>query len=220
MHQRIFQAMIAVVCGNLIGASVDLQNSRAAAEEHPTTKKIATFGGGCFWCTEAIFQQLVGVEQVVPGFSGGKVKNPTYKQVFTKKTGHAEVIQITYDPEKITFAELLEVFWKTHDPTTRKGQGIDVGPQYRSVVFYHDDEQRQAAEHYKDKLNKAGAFDKPIVTQIMPLKDFYPAEAYHVNYFQTNPNDEYCTLHVRPKVEKFRAVFADKLKPEFTGARP
>jgi peptide-methionine (S)-S-oxide reductase len=210
-----FPATIAFA--SLLCLALGLPNfGTAAAEEPAATHKLATFGGGCFWCTEAIFQQLDGVDKVVSGYSGGRVKNPTYKQVFTKKSGHVEVIQITYDPAKITFAELLEVFWKTHDPTTRNRQGIDIGPQYRSVVFYHDEEQRQAAQHYKDKLEQADVFDKPIVTKILPFSHFYPAEDYHQNYFQANPNDDYCVQFILPKVEKFRAVFADKLKPEFT----
>ena len=200
--------------------------SAAAAEPtaEPATAdgklQLATFGGGCFWCTEAVFQQLDGVEKIVSGYSGGRVKNPTYEQVSTKKTGHAEVIQITYDPAKITYPELLEVFWKTHDPTTPNRQGNDVGPQYRSVVFFHDEQQQQAAKHYKDKLDKSGAFAKPIVTEISPYINFYVAEDYHQNYFQTNPNQGYCSFIIRPKVEKFREVFQDKLKPEFAKPKP
>jgi peptide-methionine (S)-S-oxide reductase len=176
--------------------------------------KLATFGGGCFWCTEAVFQELNGVEKVVSGYSGGHVENPTYKQVCDGDTGHAEVIQITYDPAKITFAELLEVHWKTHDPTTLNRQGNDSGPQYRSAVFYHDEEQRKEAEHYKKKLDESGAFRKPIVTEITKFTNFYPAEDYHQNYFLDNPEQGYCAGIIRPKVDKFRKAFAEKLKPE------
>jgi peptide-methionine (S)-S-oxide reductase len=177
--------------------------------------KLATFGGGCFWCTEAVFQQLDGVEKVVSGYSGGHVEDPTYEEVCDGDTGHAEVIQITYDPAKISFAELLEVHWKTHDPTTVNRQGNDYGPQYRSAVFYHDDEQRKEAEHYKEKLAESGAFSAPVVTEITAFTNFYPAEKYHQNYFMDNPNQGYCAAIIRPKVEKFREAFAEKLKPEF-----
>lgn len=198
-------------------AAAEAANSKTIGNDSMNANKpqLATFGGGCFWCTEAVFQQLNGVEKVVSGYAGGHVENPTYEQVCNKDTGHAEVIQITYDPSQIAFAELLEVHWKTHDPTTLNRQGGDAGPQYRSVVFYHDDEQRKAAEHYKEKLGKSGAFDSPIVTEITPFTNFYSAEGYHQNYFQDNPNQGYCRAIIGPKVEKFRAVFADKLKPEY-----
>lgn len=174
--------------------------------------ELATFGNGCFWCTEAIFQQLKGVSKVVSGYAGGKVKNPTYKEVCSGLTGHAEVIQITYDPTKISFTELLEVFWQTHDPTTLNRQGADVGTQYRSVVFYHSDEQKKLAELYKKKLDESGAFDNPIVTEISPISEYYPAEDYHQNYFKLNGDAPYCSFVIQPKVEKFRKVFKAKLK--------
>jgi len=173
---------------------------------------LATFGNGCFWCTEAIFQQLNGVTKVVSGYAGGKVKNPSYKEVCTGLTGHAEVIQITYDPTKISYPELLEVFWQTHDPTTLNRQGADVGTQYRSVVFYHTDEQKQLAESYKKKLDESGAFDNPIVTEISPLSEYYPAEDYHQNYYKLNGSAPYCSYVIQPKLEKFKKVFKDKLK--------
>ncbi|TXK51342.1 peptide-methionine (S)-S-oxide reductase MsrA [Pontibacter qinzhouensis] len=179
--------------------------------------EIATFGNGCFWCTEAVFQQLEGVEKVESGYAGGHVENPTYKQVCTATTGHAEVLQITYDPQKISFEELLEVFWETHDPTTLNRQGNDVGPQYRSVIFYHNEEQRQLSEKYKQELETSGAFNDPIVTAIEPLSNYYPAEDYHQNYFLQNGFQPYCSFVVRPKVEKFRKVFGHKLKPAFSG---
>jgi len=172
----------------------------------------ATFANGCFWCTEAIFQQLEGVVQVTSGYSGGHVANPTYEQVCEKNTGHAEALNIVYDKDKITFDELLEVFWKTHDPTTLNKQGNDVGPQYRSAVFYHNQEQKEKAEKYKEELDKSGAWDKPVVTEISPCKNFYPAEDYHQNYFKENGGQPYCYYVIRPKVEKFQKVFKDKLK--------
>ncbi|MBF8962885.1 peptide-methionine (S)-S-oxide reductase MsrA [Pontibacter sp. FD36] len=174
----------------------------------------ATFGGGCFWCTEAVFQDLEGVQKVESGYAGGHMENPTYKQVTSGTTGHAEVLQITYDPAIISYDELLEVFWKTHDPTTLNRQGNDIGTQYRSIVLYHNDEQREKAERYKQELDAAGAFDDPIVTTIEPLQEFYPAEDYHQNYFNTHGHEPYCSFVIRPKVDKVRKVFADKLKPE------
>jgi peptide-methionine (S)-S-oxide reductase len=174
--------------------------------------KIATFGAGCFWCTEAVFQRLNGVEKVVSGYSGGKVPNPTYREVCSGTTGHAEVTQIYYNPGVISFAELLEVFWKTHDPTTLNRQGNDNGTQYRSVVFYHDEEQKQLAEKYKDQLNKSGAFDNPVITEISPFTEFFPAEDYHQDYFNQNPGQPYCTFVIEPKLDKFEKVFKDKLK--------
>jgi len=177
-----------------------------------TETKLATLGGGCFWCVEAVFQQLEGVVSVQSGYAGGTVDNPTYKQVCSGTTGHAEVCQIRYDPAKISFDELLEAFWKTHDPTTLNQQGADVGTQYRSVIFYHDDQQRAQAEKRKQELDASGAWADPIVTEISPLLKFYPAEDYHQNYFRTNPQEGYCQFVIRPKLEKFEKVFADKLK--------
>jgi peptide-methionine (S)-S-oxide reductase len=174
--------------------------------------ELATFGAGCFWCTEAVFQNVKGVSKVVSGYAGGKVKNPTYREICTGLTGHAEVTQITFDPSKVSFEELLEVFWNTHDPTTLNRQGADEGTQYRSVVFYHTDEQRKAAENYKSQLEASKVFKNPIVTEISPLADYYPAENYHQNYFELNPNQSYCQYVVRPKVEKFKKQFHSKLK--------
>ena len=172
----------------------------------------ATFGAGCFWCIEAVFQDLAGVESVVSGYMGGKTKNPTYREVCSGRTGHAEVAQITYNPDTISFKDLLEVFWKTHDPTTLNRQGNDVGSQYRSAVFYHNEEQKQLAEKYKQELDASGAFSKPIVTEITEIETFYPAEDYHQNYFKNNPGEGYCSFVIRPKVEKFKKVFGNKLK--------
>ncbi len=176
--------------------------------------RLATFGNGCFWCTEAVFQRLAGVDQVMSGYSGGDVDNPTYKQVCTGTTGHAEVIQIKFDPSVISFDELLEVFWKTHDPTTLNRQGADVGTQYRSVIFYHDETQKQQAEHFKQKLDEAGVFSAPIVTEISEFTKFYPAEADHHNYFNQHGSQGYCQAVIRPKVDKFTEVFRDKLKQD------
>ena len=173
---------------------------------------VATFGSGCFWCTEAVFERVKGVKKVVSGYCGGTVENPTYKAICTGTTGHAEVTQITFDPTVVSFGELLHVFWQTHDPTTLNRQGNDVGTQYRSVVFYHSDEQRKIAETYKQQLDKSGAFAKPIVTEISPVAKFYSAEGYHQDYFELNPGQGYCQFVIRPKIAKFRKEFAGKLK--------
>ena len=179
----------------------------------PGTTDTATFANGCFWCTEAIFEQLDGVVSATSGYTDGHVKTPTYKEVCTGETGHAECLQIVYDPSKISFDELLEVFWETHDPTTLNRQGNDVGTQYRSGIYYHTEEQKEKADKYKAELDKSGAFNKPIVTEVKPFSVFYPAENYHQEYFENNQgSDQYCTIVIRPKVEKFRKVFKDKLK--------
>jgi peptide-methionine (S)-S-oxide reductase len=171
----------------------------------------ATFGNGCFWCTEAIFQNLNGVIQVNSGYSGGDVANPDYKTVCTGLTGHAECLEIKYDSSRISFSDLLEVFWKTHDPTTLNRQGNDVGSQYRSVIFYHNEDQKQIAEAYKAQLDKSKVFSKPIVTTLEPYSKFYPAEAYHANYYNLNSTASYCQFVIRPKLEKFRKEFGNKL---------
>lgn len=171
----------------------------------------ATFGGGCFWCTEAQFQLLDGVLSVQSGFSGGSIKNPSYKEVCTGLTGHAEVIQVTYDTTKLSYDELLEAFWTSHDPTQLNRQGNDVGTQYRSVIFYHSEPQHQLAESYKKKLNESGAYDKPVVTEISPMTVFYKAEDYHQNYFNQNGDQPYCQFVVAPKVEKFKKVFKERI---------
>jgi peptide-methionine (S)-S-oxide reductase len=174
--------------------------------------KTAVFAGGCFWCTEAIFEELKGVQKVVSGYSGGKVANPTYEQVCTGQTGHAECTQITYDPALVTFAELLEVFWMTHDPTTLNRQGADSGTQYRSAIFYTDEDQKQEAIAYKAKLEKEKIWSAPIVTEITRFEKFYPAENYHQEYYLSNPNQGYCRIVITPKIEKFKKIFAGKLK--------
>lgn len=192
-----------------IGAVAQTKTEKTTMEKQTA---IATFGSGCFWCTEAIFENVAGVLKVESGYSGGKVKNPTYKEVCTGLTGHAEVVQLTFDPKKISYDQLLEIFWQTHDPTTLNRQGADVGTQYRSVVFYHDDEQKRKAEYYKKRLEEEKAFDKPIVTEIVPATEFYKAEDYHQNYYSLNSNAPYCTYVIRPKLEKFKKAFAGMLK--------
>lgn len=172
----------------------------------------ATFGMGCFWCSEALFQKLDGVAVVKSGFEGGQVANPSYEDVCTGTTGHAEVIELTYDPAKISYDELLEVFWKSHDPTTLNRQGADTGTQYRSVIFYHTPEQKAAAEQYKAQLNKTNAYGKPVVTEITKAQPFYIAENYHQDYFVKNSNQPYCRLVILPKLEKLEKIFKDKLK--------
>lgn len=174
--------------------------------------KEATFGAGCFWCIEACYKEMKGVISVYPGYAGGHKVNPTYEEVCNGTTGHAEVARIVYDEELISFEQLLEVFWFVHDPTQLNRQGNDIGTQYRSVVFFHDDQQKQITEHFKNKLMEEGVWEKPIVTEIVPLSNFYKAENYHINYFELHPENMYCQSVVRPKVEKFKKVFAAKLK--------
>lgn len=194
----------------IMAISVQAQNS--TQKTMSTSLETATLGSGCFWCTEAFFLEVKGIESVVSGYSGGKVKNPTYREVCTGLTGHAEVIQVKFDPTVISYADVLEIFWNTHDPTTLNKQGADEGPQYRSVVFYHSDAQKKTAEEYKNQLDKSGVFKKPIVTEISPFSVFYPAEEYHQNYYALNPNQGYCQYVIRPKVEKFRKQYGAKLK--------
>ena len=173
----------------------------------------ATFATGCFWCTEAVFEELDGVLSVTSGYTGGAVPNPTYKEVCTGETGHAECVQIVYEPNKITYDELLEVFFEVHDPTSLNRQGADIGTQYRSAIFYHNEEQKEKAEYYKKELDKSVAYNKPIVTDIATLSKFYPAEDYHQEYYQNNKNSNpYCSVVIRPKLDKFQKVFAKKLK--------
>ncbi len=174
--------------------------------------EVATLAGGCFWCLEAVYLELNGVSRVVSGYAGGHVPNPTYEQVCGKKTGHAEVVQITYDPETVSFRELLQVFFTIHDPTTVNRQGNDVGPQYRSAIFYHDESQREIAETVIREINAEGIWSGPIVTELTPIEQFYPAEDYHQNYYARNPYQGYCRVVIEPKVAKFRRKFLDKLK--------
>lgn len=178
----------------------------------PTGQEVATFGAGCFWCVEAVFQRLAGVIEVESGYEGGETDNPTYRQICTGQTGHAEVARITFDPAQISFTQLLEVFFKTHDPTTLNQQGADRGTQYRSVIFFHSDAQRDAAEAAKTALDESGAFGAPIVTEIVPTEVFFKAEGYHQNYFNENPTQGYCRAVVGPKVEKFKKAFSKLLR--------
>jgi peptide-methionine (S)-S-oxide reductase len=175
-------------------------------------KEVITLGGGCFWCLEAVFDNLKGVMDVVSGYSGGKTPNPSYEQVCTGMTGHAEVVQVTFDPQQVSFREILEVFFSVHDPTTLNRQGADIGTQYRSAIFFHSPEQKAAAEEVIHALKTEGIWGKPIVTELAPFKAFYPAEDYHQEYFARNPGQGYCQAVISPKVAKFRKKFAERLK--------
>jgi peptide-methionine (S)-S-oxide reductase len=213
----IFSALLFSCAQNSGSAKqTNLTSTKKDMKEDTTHLKatgVATFANGCFWCTEAVFEELNGVISAVSGYSGGHTENPTYKEVSYEETGHAECLQITYDTSVITFDELLEVFWETHDPTTLNRQGGDAGTQYRSAIFYHNDEQKQKAEKYKAELDKSGAFNKPIVTEITAFTKFYEAENYHQQYYELNQGQNpYCSIVIRPKLEKFRKVFKDKLK--------
>lgn len=199
---------------SLVSCNQSTQNIAMTDESIPAGIKTdtATFGTGCFWCTEAVFQELKGVLKVTSGYSGGTVKGPTYEEVCSGTTGHAECLQIIFDPKVISFDELLEVFWEAHDPTTLNRQGNDVGTQYRSVIFFHNAEQKNKAEEYKLKLDKSGAYNNPIVTEISPFNKFYAAEDYHQDYYRLHGSQPYCSFVIRPKVEKFEKVFKNKLK--------
>jgi peptide-methionine (S)-S-oxide reductase len=175
-------------------------------------KEVATLASGCFWCTEAVFSIVKGVEKVEPGYSGGAVPNPTYEQVSTGTTGHAEAVQVTFDPTAISFKEILEIFFATHDPTTLNRQGPDVGTQYRSVIFYHNEEQKATAENLIAELNEEGIWDAPIVTQVVPFQAFYVAETYHKDYYKQHPNQPYCQQVITPKLAKLQQRFLGKLK--------
>lgn len=211
-HSSIGDASADAVSASDNGDDTQTKTDKTTKEGSKTMAKV-TFGAGCFWCVEAVFDRVEGVSKVVSGYMGGELENPTYKDICTGTTGHAEVCQLTFDPEKVSFEELLEIFWKTHDPTTLNRQGADRGTQYRSAVFYHDDEQKRVAEEYKKKLDESGAFDDPIVTEITKASKFYAAEDYHQDYFANNPGQGYCAMVIVPKIEKFEKVFADKLKP-------
>ena len=172
----------------------------------------ATLGGGCFWCVEAAFEELEGVVDTTSGYAGGHVDDPSYRQVCTGNTGHAEVVQVTYDPEELAYADVLRVFFTIHDPTTVDRQGPDVGSQYRSAVYYHDDDQRETVERFVEELEREGAYDDPIVTEIEPLEEFYVAERKHQDYYEKNPNDRYCQFNADPKIRKVRQKFRDKVQ--------
>ena len=220
------RSVIVMLAGLVVTLAVAMSTEPGKKSNHPNNNAeggksmaeakldTATFGEGCFWCTEAVFQRLEGVVSVESGYSGGTVPDPTYEQVCTGTTGHAEVTQIMYDPSKISYDELLRVFWKTHDPTTLNRQGNDAGTQYRSVIFYHDAKQKELAENYKKELDASGAWKDPIVTEISPFKVFYKAESYHQDYYNNNTYKPYCMFVIGPKLEKFEKVFKDKLKKE------
>lgn len=205
--------LILIACSN---ASSDTSTTKNITMENESTNTnqldTATFGNGCFWCTEALFQDIKGVVKVTSGYTGGQVKNPTYKQICTGITGHAEALQIVFNPAIVTYSELLQMFWYSHDPTTLNRQGNDVGTQYRSAVFYHNAEQKKEAEFYKKKLDDEKVFEKPIVTEITALDTFFAAEDYHQNYYKENGAQPYCMYIIRPKLEKFKKVFGDKMK--------
>jgi len=188
-------------------------NAKASAEGAGAgVTEVATLGGGCFWCVEAVFDELRGVSSVESGYAGGRTENPTYEQVCSGATGHAEVVRVTFDPREVSFKEILEIFFTAHDPTTLNRQGADVGTQYRSVIYYHDERQREVAEQTIRELNEANIWDGTIVTEVAPLSNYYEAEEYHQEYFARNPGQGYCRAVVAPKVAKFRARFRDRLK--------
>ncbi len=207
--------MAVVAMGSIIACNSEKQYKAMSSSMLNTAEKTdtATLGTGCFWCTEAIFEQMTGVLKVTSGYSGGKVKDPTYQEVTTGETGHAECVQIVYEPDKISYDELLEVFFQVHDPTSLNRQGADIGTQYRSAIFFHNPEQKEKAGFYKAELEKSGAYDKSIVTEISPASKFYAAEDYHQEYYENNKNtNPYCAVVIRPKLEKFQKVFGKKLK--------
>ncbi len=201
----------------LFGSLLTAQNrgstkGKAMEQKMEQRFEIVTLGAGCFWCVEAIYQRLEGVEKVESGYSGGSVKNPSYEQVCTGRTGHAEVIQVTFDPKKLSLKELLQVFFKTHDPTTLNKQGADVGTQYRSAIFYRSDEQKNIAVQVKKETDAAKIWDDPIVTEISPFTEFYKAEEYHQDYYNQNSYQPYCMMVINPKLSKFKKEFSNKLK--------
>ncbi|HPH87296.1 MAG TPA: peptide-methionine (S)-S-oxide reductase MsrA [Chitinophagales bacterium] len=209
----IFSLFSFIGCNQAKNQTTEKDTSKKVKRSNMNTHlEVATFGGGCYWCIEAVFQRLEGVEKVESGFSGGQVKNPTYKEVCTGTTGHAEVIQITFDTTKTSFEEILKVFFTMHDPTTLNRQGNDIGTQYRSAVFYHNDEQKKAAEEIISALNTSKAYPNPIVTEVSKLDVFYKAEDYHQNYYNENSDEGYCRFVIQPKIEKFEKVFKDRLK--------
>ena len=205
--------VVLVACGQRTQISEESVTEPVSKESSPK-EALATFAGGCFWCTEAVFKELDGVLAVESGYTGGGTEKPTYEEVAAGLTGHAEGVQIRYDPARVTYEELLEVFFKTHDPTTLNRQGADVGTQYRSAIFVHDAAQRETAQRILTALDDAGAYDDPIVTEIVELEVWFPAEGYHQDYFASNPSAGYCRVVIAPKLAKFRKVFADRLKKD------
>ncbi|WP_164101634.1 peptide-methionine (S)-S-oxide reductase MsrA [Candidatus Laterigemmans baculatus] len=219
VNRRLFTALLAGslggywILGGTLAAAAGAETKKSATQQDGKKMAVATFGGGCFWCVEAVFEPVAGVTDVVSGYEGGHVENPTYEQVCGKRTGHVEVCQIHFDPSVVSYEELLKIFFKTHDPTSKNRQGADEGPQYRSVIFYHDETQKQQAEAFIKKLDDSGEFGRRrVVTDVEPTKVFYQAEEYHQDYYAKNPFAGYCQAVVRPKVEKVKEVFGDKLK--------
>lgn len=208
----LFTALL--VLGFSVAVSQAQESQKNANTMNSSNLQEATFGAGCFWCVEAIYDEVQGVKSAVAGYAGGKMQNPTYQQVSSGQTGHAEVARITFDPSVISYEELLEVFWHTHNPTTKNRQGADVGPQYRSVIFYHNEEQKETAEKSMAKTDKSDLWDDPIVTEIEPISNYSVAENYHQNYYENNPNAGYCTTVIAPKIKKFRKDFSHLLKNE------
>jgi peptide-methionine (S)-S-oxide reductase len=196
----------------LSSAAVQAQSNNNTDTMSSTTMQEATFGAGCFWCVEAVFEEVKGIKSAVAGYAGGELSNPTYRQVSSGQTGHAEVARITYDPSVISYEQLLEIFWHTHNPTTKNRQGADVGPQYRSAIFYHNEKQKEIAEQSLEKTDKSDLWEDPIVTEIEPLSNYSQAENYHQNYYKNNPNAGYCQVVIAPKLKKFRKDFPHLLK--------
>lgn len=209
----LLMAMVVVSCSK---AQQSNENKTETEKVAMNSEKLeqATFGAGCFWCVEAVFEEVKGVKSVVAGYAGGDVKDPTYREVSSGTTGHAEVTRITYDPSVVTYDQLLTVLWHTHNPTTKNRQGADVGPQYRSVIFYHDDEQKATAEKSLKETDASGLWEDPIVTKIEPLTNYSEAENYHQDYYENNPNAGYCQVVIAPKLKKFRKEFSDMLKDD------
>lgn len=205
-----FITMLAASCNPATNSAQKMTTSTNTEPVPSGRTEIATLGGGCFWCVEAVYQELRGVLKVESGYTGGRISNPTYREVCSGMTGHAEVVQVTFDPAQVSYADVLRVFFTVHDPTTLNRQGNDVGTQYRSVIYYHSEQQRETAEAIKKEASEA--WDDPIVTEISALETFYKAEEYHQNYYRDNPNQGYCSYIITPKVKKFREKFADKLK--------
>jgi methionine-S-sulfoxide reductase len=218
-HHAIKNAKAALALGAIVLISASCSYAQPPSKplskevnKEESTEAVVTLAGGCFWCTEAVFEQMRGINDVVSGYIGGSTKNPDYKSVCTGTTGHAEAIEIYYNPAETTYEEILEVFFKTHDPTTLNKQGADEGTQYRSAIFYRDEAEKEKAAAYIAKLNESGEFDRPIVTTLEPATEFYTAEEYHQDYFRKNPNAGYCQAVVKNKVRKFQRTFGDKIK--------
>ncbi len=221
MNNMTAKIAILILFSALIAISLIAQQSKSDEEQPMNTDNLeqATFGAGCFWCVEAVFEDLKGVQSVKAGYAGGEIKNPTYRQVASGNTKHAEVARLLYDPEIISYEQLLTVFWHTHDPTTLNRQGADVGPQYRSVIFYHNDEQKEIAEKSLQEVDRSDLWEDPIVTKIEPVENYSEAEEYHQNYYENNPNAGYCQVVIAPKLKKFRNEFPNLLKDDIRESR-